>query len=188
MAELKVDLLLFAGGDGTARDIYEAIGSKLVVIGIPTGVKIHSAVYATSPKNAGNLTKYFLKTDISEVKIREAEVMDIDEDAFRRDKLSAKLYGYLKVPHEVKFLQGGKISSNLSDEGELDLIAREIVNLMETDQIYIMSTGTTIRSIMKKMGMENTLLGVDAICNFKLIKKDLNENQILSLIHGKKQK
>lgn len=188
MAELKVDLLLFAGGDGTARDIYEAIGSKLVVIGIPTGVKIHSAVYATSPRNAGNLAKYFLKTDISEVKIREAEVMDIDEDAFRRDKLSAKLYGYLKVPHEVKFLQGGKISSNLSEEGELDLIAREIVNLMETDQIYIMSTGTTIQSIMKKMGMENTLLGVDAICNFKLIEKDLNENQILSLIHGKKAK
>jgi len=88
----------------------------------------------------------------------------------------------------VKFLQGGKISSNLSEEGELDLIAREIVNLMETDQIYIMSTGTTIQSIMKKMGMENTLLGVDAICNFKLIEKDLNENQILSLIHGKKAK
>lgn len=189
MATLKVDLLLFAGGDGTARDIYEAIEKNgITVIGIPTGVKIHSAVYASSPKNAGNLAKYFINTDTSEVKIREAEVMDIDEDAFREGRLSAKLYGYLRVPYEKRFLQGGKMSSGSNEEIALDSIAKEIVNLMEKDQIYIMSSGTTIQRIMKKLELKNTLLGVDAICNYKLIKKDLNENQILSLIQNKKSK
>ena len=81
MLESQVDVLLFAGGDGTARDIYRAIGSQLPVIGIPAGVKIHSAVFATHPHAAGDLTARFLQNRT--MKVQEAEVVDVDEEAYR---------------------------------------------------------------------------------------------------------
>jgi len=188
MLNLGIDLLFFTGGDGTARDIYQAIGSSVPVIGIPAGVKIHSAVYATSPKNAGNLAYLYLKENTKKIKIGEAEVMDIDEEAFRNNRLSAKLYGYLKVPYEKNLLQGGKAGSRPTEDSEVEAIASEAINLMQKDYLYIIGSGTTIQPIMKKLGLPNTLLGIDAIYNFKLIGSDLNENQILALMKGKKTK
>ena len=98
MLEIGVDLILFAGGDGTARNIHDAIGDKVPVVGVPTGVKIHSAVYASHPKAAGELALKFLRD--GEMEIKEAEVMDIDEEAFRSGQVTAKLYGYMKIPLE----------------------------------------------------------------------------------------
>lgn len=188
MLDLKVDLILFSGGDGTARDIYQAIHKSLPVLGIPSGVKIHSAVYATSPKNAGNLAYLYLKENTKKIQISEAEVMDIDEKAFRNNRLSARLYGYLKVPYEKNLLQGGKSGSSPTEDSEVEAIASEVINLMQKDYLYIIGSGTTIQPIMKKLGLTNTLLGVDVIYNFKLIGSDLNENEILTLMKGKKTK
>jgi predicted polyphosphate/ATP-dependent NAD kinase len=41
---------------------------------------------------------------------------------------------------------------------------------------------------MKKLGLENTLLGVDLVLNGKLLAADVNEMQVLELIEGKKAK
>ena len=188
MLNLGTDLLCFTGGDGTARDIHLAIGSSMPVIGIPAGVKIHSAVYATSPKNAGNLAYLYLKENTKKIQIIEAEVMDIDEEAFRKDRLSAKLYGYLKVPYEKNLLQDCKAGSSPTEDSEVEAIASEVINLMQKNYLYIIGSGTTIQPIMKKLGLTNTLLGIDAIYNFKLMGSDLNENQILTLMKGKKTK
>ncbi len=186
MLDAKVDLLLFAGGDGTARDIYSAVGSELIVIGIPTGVKIHSAVFALNPLRAGELASLYVQNRIQNV--REAEVMDIDEEEFRQGHLSAKLYGYLKIPWERKLLQRLKAGSAVSEQYVHEAIAHEVVRNMENDFCYIVGPGTTTRAVMEKMNLDNTLLGVDLVKNKKLVGKDLNEEQLIKKIRGQKTK
>lgn len=186
MSKKDVDLILFAGGDGTARNIYNVLGDSdaLPVIGIPAGVKIHSAVYATTPRNAGELAKLFLQE--GSLPLRRAEVMDIDEDAFREGRLSARLYGYLLVPCAGDLMQHLKIGGVGSEESVLEAIAEQVVENMEQDIIYIIGPGSTTGPIMKKLGLENTLLGVDVVSNGKLLAADVSEKQILELIRGKK--
>ncbi len=188
MAEMGVDLLLFAGGDGTARNIFNAIGddSALPALGVPAGVKIHSAVYATSPRNAGELAVQFLKD--AGLPVRRSEVMDIDEDAFREGRLSARLYGYLQVPCSGELMQHLKIGGAETEESVLDAIAENVVEKIEEDVVYIIGPGSTIGPIMKKLGLENTLLGVDVVKNGRLLAGDVNEKQILDLIEGARVK
>ena len=188
MLELKVDLLLFAGGDGTARDIYDVIGDRMPALGIPTGVKIHSAVFATTPQNAGDLAAMYLEKESPGIRLREAEVMDIDEQAFRENRLSARLYGYLKVPYERSLVQSAKAGSVSGEEVVMDAIACDVVNNMQDDYLYIIGPGTTLRGIMAKLGLKKTLLGVDAVYKRNLVGSDLNEAQLLKLIEGKKTK
>jgi len=186
MSGENVDLILFAGGDGTARNIYNVLGDSetFPVIGIPTGVKIHSAVYATTPRNAGELARMFLQE--GSLPLRHAEVMDIDEDAFRKGRLSARLYGYLLVPCAGDLMQHLKIGGVSSEESVLEAIAEQVVERMEQDVIYIIGPGSTTGPIMKRLGLENTLLGVDVVLNGKLLAADVTEKQILEFIRGKK--
>ena len=196
MLRLKVNLLLFAGGDGTARDIYNAVGTGIPVLGIPAGVKIHSAVFAVNPINAGDLTVSFLRGRVSS--LREAEVMDIDEEAFRQGRVSAKLYGYLKIPFRTSLVQNLKIAS-AGEEASLAGIAYDIVEKMEDDWLYIIGPGTTTRAITFELGLDKTLVGVDVVFRGerregrgeregKLVATDVNESQLLKLLEGQKAK
>ena len=187
MLKAGVDLLLFAGGDGTARNIHDVVGTRIPVLGIPAGVKIHSGVYATSPANAGDLTCKFLE-ESKRVILKEAEVMDIDEEAFRKDRVSARLYGYMKVPYERSLVQSAKAGSVSGEAVSMDSIASEVIFGMEEDWIYIIGPGTTTRAIMEKLHLKNTLLGVDVVYNKKLMASDVNEQELLELVEGKKAK
>jgi len=182
MAEEKVDLLMFAGGDGTARDIYSAVKDRLTVVGIPAGVKIHSAAYAINPRKAGDLAKKFLLADSAST--NEVEVIDIDEEAFRRESVKTKLFGYLKTPAEKNFLQVKKASSIKSDEQAQWDIAHFIVENMEKDTFYIIGPGSTTRPIMQLLNLPYTLLGVDLIYNKKLVKNDVAEQELLDTLFG----
>ncbi len=186
MFQQKVDLLMFAGGDGTARDIFSSVGEDLIVIGIPAGVKIHSAVYATSPRSAGELALKYLQDKISSIK--EVEVMDIDEDAFREGTVTTRLYGYLKIPFEKRYLQGRKTGTPIGEEASKEAIALRVIDDMQQDLLYIIGPGSTTRPIMEKLGLDNTLLGVDVILNKKLIALDVTEKQLLEYLENKKSK
>lgn len=180
MKEAEVDLLLFAGGDGTARDIYAALGTRIPVIGIPAGVKIHSPVFARNPSMAGKLADLFLFGPPMDT--HELEVMDIDEDAFRRGIVRTSLYGYLRVPFERMHLQGGKSGGGRSEAVELDGVVREVANRMTPGTIYLVGPGSTTAALMKLMECGHTLLGVDAVRDGKTIGKDLSERDILKMI------
>jgi len=186
MCEAGVDLLLFAGGDGTARNIYNIVKNRLTVLGIPTGVKIHSAVFATTPRNAGELSVLYLKKNSTG--IREAEVMDIDEDAVRDQRVVARLHGYLRVPFKKRLLQNLKAGQIKKEEVTINSIATVVVNKMEDDCIYIIGPGTTTRAIMERLGLKNTLIGVDVIKSRALLANDVSESQLLKLVNGNKVK
>ncbi|HAF66590.1 MAG TPA: ATP-NAD kinase, partial [Clostridiales bacterium UBA9857] len=168
--------------DGTARNIYNAVGDKVPVLGIPAGVKIHSSVFATSPKDAGQLAARFLTGEVQVIK--DAEVMDLDEHAFREGRVTARLYGYVRVPYEEQLVQNLKSGSTESELAALDGIADRIIEDMEPDVAYIIGPGTTTRPIMEKLGLEATLLGVDVVLNKQLLVADANEEQLLRILHG----
>lgn len=186
MAQIGVDLLLFAGGDGTARDIYEAIDSEVPVLGIPSGVKIHSGVYAVSPSAAGELTAMYLRGEATS--LYDAEVMDIDEEAYRGDRLSARLYGYLRIPREESLVQGSKEASPTTEEDNMRGIAEDVVEGMDPDALYLLAPGSTVAAVAKRLGVEKTLLGVDVIQRGKIVAKDANEAELLRIIKGKQAK
>jgi len=179
-----VDLLIFCGGDGTARDVLNAVDKQVPVLGVPTGVKMHSAVFAVDPKAAARIASRFLRKQLP---LWEAEVMDIDEEAFRRGRVSARLHGYLLTPYEPNLIQGAKISSPMteSDVRNQAAIAIYVIETMKPDVVYIISAGTTTRIIGDLLDEKKTLLGMDLFCNKKIIAKDVNEKQILEAIKDK---
>ena len=186
MKDFGVDLLLFTGGDGTARDIFNAVGDSLVVLGIPSGVKIHSAVFACNPVIAGELAASFLEGKTK--RIREVEVMDIDEEDYRKGILSAKLYGYLKIPFRKSYAQSLKAGSQPDERYSQEAIAAEVVENMLDEFYYIIGPGSTTRAVMEKLKLESTLLGIDLVHKGKLAGLDLNESGLLKGIKGKKTK
>jgi len=185
MLSLKVSLLLFSGGDGTARDVYDAVGQEMTVLGLPAGVKIYSAVFATNPETAGDLAVLYLQGKCG---IQEVEVIDIDEDALRHGVVSSRLYGYLKVPFERRLIQRSKVPSLSGDAEAMDAIAYEVTDRMEEDYFYIIGPGTTTRAITSKLGLNKTLIGVDVVSKGKLVGVDVNEAQLLKLLRRHKAK
>ena len=186
MARLGVDLILFCGGDGTARDISDAVDQRVPVLGIPAGVKMHSGVFAINPASAGDLALWFLQGKPTE--LREMEVMDIDEEAFRKNQLAARLYGYMKIPYEKMMIQSSKSGSVPGEDASLDSIASFMAESMDDNTLYIMGAGTTVRRIVEKVGLKKSLLGVDVVQGHRLLASDVNEAKLLALLEGRKAK
>jgi predicted polyphosphate/ATP-dependent NAD kinase len=185
--EAGADLIVFCGGDGTARDVLDAVGTEVPVLGVPTGVKMHSAVFAVDPQAASRIALEFLW---DELPLKEVEVMDVDEEAFRSGSVSARLYGYVLAPYEPSLIQGAKVAS-LMTEGELHnqaALAVYAIEGMQPNVVYIIGPGTTTRNVVDLLHEKKTLLGVDLLCDKRLIANDVNEKQILRAIKGKTAK
>ncbi|ATC93892.1 ATP-NAD kinase family protein [Pseudoalteromonas tunicata] len=181
-----VDLILFAGGDGTARNICSVVADALPVLGVPAGCKIHSGVYAITPKAAGRVVELLVKGEL--VTLTEADVMDIDEDAFRQGTVKAKRYGEMQVPCELRYVQAVKNGGKETDELVLADIAAYVVSQMDEDWQYIMGSGSTVGAVMAEMGLNNTLLGVDLVDDQNLVASDLTAAQLLDYIAQKPTK
>jgi len=173
--EHNPDVIVFAGGDGTARDVYTAIKPEQLVLGIPAGVKIHSGVYSISPKAASRVLENMISGGLSSV--RYADVMDIDEDLFRQGTVKAKRFGEMLVPDELQYIQAVKMGGKESDELVLADIAAEVEERLD-DEHLIVGSGSTINAIMEDMGLNNTLLGVDWVHDGDVLAQDLTESEL----------
>jgi predicted polyphosphate/ATP-dependent NAD kinase len=180
MLERGIDLLVFVGGDGTARDVLDAVGTEVPVVGVPAGVKVYSAAFAVSPRGAAAMVDAFVEG----AGVIEKEVLDIDEDAFRDDRLDASHYGFLLVPDAESHLQPGKQGSTATanvEENKRD-IAAGVVESMDAETLYLLGPGTTVRAVADALDVPKTLLSIDAVKNGERVGADLNEAAILDLL------
>jgi predicted polyphosphate/ATP-dependent NAD kinase len=183
--EKGVDLILFCGGDGTARDVAAAIALRVPILGIPAGVKMHSGIFAISPQAAATLASDYLKGDL---KVRETEIVDVDEELYRSGELQTRLYATARTPYQPALVQERKRiyeSANEEDfKGQIAIFASEF---MRDGSAYILGAGTTTARIARQTGIEKTLLGVDVIQNGRLVMKDASEKDLLALLDLEKR-
>ena len=172
-------MLLFVGGDGTARNIYTAVGDSFPVLGIPAGVKIHSSVYAVTPGSAGKILESLITNQL--VTLMDADVMDIDESLFRQGIVKAKRYGEMQVPASLRYMQAVKMGGQESDELVLADIAADVIKEMD-DQLFVIGSGSTTAFLMEELALDNTLLGVDLVQDQTLLASDVTEKQLLEAI------
>jgi len=180
LSAAKVDLIVFVGGDGTAKDIFDAMKEcdETPVLGVPSGVKMYSGIFAVNPSDAAEIVLAFAE---KQAEIAEFEIMDADETAIRSDTFAVKLYGFLKGPFLFMHIQGSKqISPETADEKDNQTaIAKFIIEEMQPNATYIFGPGTTVKRIAELLGVEKTVLGVDIYRNGKVI-LDVDEKQIIT--------
>jgi predicted polyphosphate/ATP-dependent NAD kinase len=179
MVEARVDLIVFVGGDGTAKDIFDAMQEcgEVPVLGVPSGVKMYSGVFAVNPLDAVDVVLAFAQ---NQTEIAEFEVMDANEKAIRSDTFAVKLHGFLKGPFLPMRIQGSKqVSPTTVDEKENQTaIAKFIIEEMKPEATYILGPGTTVNHLAELLGVEKTILGVDIYKKGTII-LDVNEKKIL---------
>ena len=178
------DLFLYAGGDGTTRDIVEALGEREIpLVGVPGGVKMHSGCFATTPKAAAEVVWSFFTGDLM---VARTEVMDLDEEVYRKGEWKVRMYGEAFTPASPRWMQGAKEQvQRESEEETLEAMSAHIANLVDEDPdlMVVWGSGGTLRQMCKQLGLEATLLGID-IQHGGRMHNDLNEEGLLNLINS----
>ncbi len=175
-----VDLVLFAGGDGTARNILQAVGGNQLCLGIPAGCKIYSGVFTVTPENAGELIVQLLRGEL--VEVQESPVLDINEVAYRAGGISTKVFGDMLTPRNGSFVQSVKVSGKESEELVHQDIAAWVVENMQPDTLYLIGSGSSCMAIKDELEIDGTLLGVDVVFNGDCLKDDATEQQLIDLM------
>ena len=177
------DLFLYAGGDGTTRDIVEALGEREIpLVGVPGGVKMHSGCFATTPKAAAEVVWSFVTGDLM---LARTEVMDLDEEVYRKGEWKVKMYGEAFTPASPRWMQGAKEQvQRESEEETLEAMSSHVANLVEDnpDLMVVWGSGGTLRQMCAQLGHDSTLLGIDIQHAGKMF-NDLNEEGLLEIIN-----
>jgi predicted polyphosphate/ATP-dependent NAD kinase len=177
-----VDIVVFCGGDGTARDICSVIGEAIPLLGIPAGVKMYSGVFGITPARTALILMRYLAGEIG---LARAEIVDLDEERFRAGEWSVRLYMSAMTPHEPTYVQTAKALIAGADE---DAVKDEIAAQLREDiaarpgTLFLLGPGTTVQSIGRALHVDKTLLGIDAVTSGRVVGKDLAEQDILSLL------
>lgn len=178
MLTQDLTLLLFAGGDGTARDVLDSVGEALPVLGVPAGVKLQSACFGVSPRAAGRLAASFLS---GHRRITEArEVLDLDEAALGEGRVQARLYGQLRTPVDARLLQGRKSRSEAGDAVDAAQLAEGLKPLLQKG-LHFIGPGSTTWALKQALGLDGSLIGVDVVADGKLWLRDATEAQLWAL-------
>jgi predicted polyphosphate/ATP-dependent NAD kinase len=180
--ETPLNILVFCGGDGTARDIFAIVDKEIPLLGIPAGVKMHSGVFGVNTTATAKMLKEFIENRLT---VGDVEIMDLDEELYRKGEWKVRLYGVVLGIIEPTYIQVGKATfESVSDDEVKDELADHVNDELEKyqDWLFLFCAGGTINYIAKKLHIENTLLGIDAVYKRKRIGKDLNEEQILVLL------
>ena len=176
-----VELILFCGGDGTARDIASVVGQEVPILGIPSGVKMYSGVFGTTPERTARLVFGFLD---GSTQAAEADLLDLDEERYRHGEWVARPVGAALTPYEPTLTQAAKafVTEKTDTEVKAD-IAAEIGDRIEAapETLFLLGPGSTVRAVADRLGIEKTLLGIDAVVGGDLVGRDLNERDILKL-------
>jgi predicted polyphosphate/ATP-dependent NAD kinase len=177
-----VDLVLFCGGDGTARDICAITEERTPILGIPSGVKMYSGVFGVTPtRTAESLWRYLTQ----EIGLASAEILDLDEEKYRRDEWAVRLYMSARTPFESTYVQSAKAMIASMDE---DAIKKDIAAHLGEEiearpgALILLGPGSTVQAVGRALHIDKTLLGIDAIADGKIAGKDLSERQILELL------
>jgi predicted polyphosphate/ATP-dependent NAD kinase len=180
-----IDLLLFVGGDGTAREILAAVGEQVPVLGVPAGVKMHSAVFAATAKTAGDVAARYLSAREPARLLAPAEVMDREAVAEGAAPASPRLYGYLQVPQIPMLMQAAKASNTVSEMAALAGACRRVATLAQDGTLTLVGPGTTMQALKRLLGHPGTLLGVDAFEGSNCVAEDASEARLLELLDGR---
>ncbi len=176
-----VTLLMFAGGDGTARDIVNETGTELPVLGIPAGVKMHSGVFATTPEAAGDIASRFFISPESTTFL-DVEVLDVREESQPQDRLNTQFFSTARVPYAPDKIQRTKASPVVANDGALEAVCQELAEEMLPNRYYIIGPGTTTAKILTALGITGTLTGVDVVRDRSLVASDASEQSLLALL------
>jgi predicted polyphosphate/ATP-dependent NAD kinase len=180
--DVGVDLILFCGGDGTARDIASIARTRVPILGIPSGVKMFSGVFAVTPARTAEILIGFLNHELTLV---EVEVVDLDEEKYRAGQWAVRYVQNVLTPFEPTFTQVAKqIVAESSDTESKAEIARYVSEMIVTHPqvLFILGAGGTLKTVAAELGVQKTLLGIDAVLNGRLVARDLNERSLLALL------
>lgn len=173
LQDAGVDLLVFSGGDGTARDLLDALGQSLPVLGIPAGVKMHSGVFATTPERAGALLDALVDGGL--VSLVPREVRDLDESAIAEGQIRPRYFGELMVPEPGGFLQHTKERGVESEPLAVNEIVAEVVErLAEEAAPVVLGPGSTLHAVKAALGFDGSLLGFDVWRAGQVIARDVD--------------
>lgn len=176
MLEEGVGLIAFAGGDGTARDIVGVVGTAVPVVGIPTGVKMHSAVFGNTPEAAGAMASRYLATP-DQVPLTRREVLDAGDDPGHVAGFSVA-----SVPFVRDLLQPGKATTALGDDASLDRLCHKLAEEMAPGHLYVLGPGTTVARILDHLDLEGTLAGVDVVRNRRMVATNVTAAELVALL------
>ena len=178
LAAAGVELILFAGGDGTARDVCSTVGDTIVALGIPAGVKIQSATFAQSPRAAGELAAAWY---VGRRRERVAEVVDLDDSGTAHGRVGPRLYGTLRVPLGPGLVAGTKSPSNDEDQATVSGIADRVAERTRGTTL-LLGCGTTLAAVGAALGLQTSLLGVDLVRDGEVIVHDGTEAELLAAL------